>query len=267
MPGLLPQWLWISFNWYNIYVTHGVNFQCRCRENWHGQCRNQQSVFCVGTLQNSDTHECTGNTSRKHMTNKTKLPKSENHDPCKTKLNMNGKDHVQVNVIGASMVRSWGKLIAESSNWVKTWCYPNPGFTTEKNKIRLPGMISKCDYAIVILGWTNNVPRNSVGTCLTRINELVKTARALNDRAHIVISEMLIRFDNIALNSKIEISMFSSRTSVRGLTGYTQWVMTICSCQMSWGMCSIFRAQGKRNFHLIRKVSPRKSSAQNRILI
>ena len=200
------------------------------------------------------------------MTNKTKLPKSENHGPCKTKRNMNGKDHVQVNVIGASTVRSWGKLIAESSNWVKTWCYPNPGFTTEKNKIRLPGMISKCDYAIVILGWTNNVPRNSVGTCITRINKLVKTARALNDSAHIVISEILIRFDNIALNSKIEKTNFF----IPHICTRSDWLHSMSHDNMFLSDVLrdglIFRAKGKRNLHPIRKVSPRKSSAQNRIL-
>ena len=65
-------------------------------------------------------------------------------------------------------------------------------------------MIAKCDDALVILGDTNNVPRDSVGITITKINNLVKAARAQNRDAHILLSEIPIRFDNITLNEKID---------------------------------------------------------------
>ena len=65
-------------------------------------------------------------------------------------------------------------------------------------------MIAKCDDAIVILSGTNNVPQDSVGTTITKINNQVKAARAQNRDAHILLSEIPIPFDNIALNEKID---------------------------------------------------------------
>ena len=83
-------------------------------------------------------------------------------------------------------------------------CYPNPGFTAERLQQRLPRMIAKCDDAIVILCGTNNVPQDFVGTAITKINNQVKAARAQNRDAHIPLSEIPIRFHNIALNEKID---------------------------------------------------------------
>ena len=54
------------------------------------------------------------------------------------------------------------------------------------------------------MGGTNNVPRDTVGTCITKIHDLIKAARAQNENAHIIVSQIPIRFDDFALNEKIE---------------------------------------------------------------
>ena len=82
-----------------------------------------------------------------------------------------------------------------------TWC---PGSKAEGIQKRLSGIISKDDDVIVLLGGTNNVPRDDVATCIQRINALVREAQTLNKRAHVIISELPIRFDDVSLNSKVE---------------------------------------------------------------
>ena len=119
-------------------------------------------------------------------------------------LKKNVTKSVSVKVIGASMIKGQGKLVSDEKLGIRACCYPKPGYTAEKIERRLPGMISEHDDAIVLLGATNNVPRDTVATCITRLNSLVKAARAQNRRAHIVVSELPIRFDDITLNNKIE---------------------------------------------------------------
>ena len=65
-------------------------------------------------------------------------------------------------------------------------------------------MVSQSDDVVVLFGGTNNVPRDTVPECITKLNCLIDSAQNLNRRAHIPVSEIPIRFDDINLNDKIE---------------------------------------------------------------
>ena len=65
-------------------------------------------------------------------------------------------------------------------------------------------MVSGDDDIVVLLGGTNNVPRDTVAASITEINHLIEDARTLNKDAHILVSEIPIRFDNTDLNEKID---------------------------------------------------------------
>ena len=65
-------------------------------------------------------------------------------------------------------------------------------------------MVSEEDDVVVLLGGTNNVPRDPVGTCVMKMNRLIDDTLKLNQRAYVVVSEIPIRFDEISLNEKIE---------------------------------------------------------------
>ena len=116
---------------------------------------------------------------------------------------------VSVKFIGASMVRGQGRLLNDTKQGVSACCYPDPGFTAEQIRDCLPGTISKHDDIVLLLGGTNNGPRVTVATCITEINSLIEDTKTLNKRAHIIVSEIPLRFDDISLNQKIEkINMF-----------------------------------------------------------
>ena len=134
----------------------------------------------------------------------TKMPQRRKSNVSKDKRISKAKANVHVKVISPSMVRGQGNLISNRKSGIHACCYPYPGFTAEKIQKRLPGMISKCDDTVVILGGTKNVPRDTVGTCITKIHDLIEAARAQNENAHIIVSQIPIRFDDFALNEKIE---------------------------------------------------------------
>ena len=102
------------------------------------------------------------------------------------------------------MVRGQGKLLNDPKRGIQACCYPNPGYTAEQIQERLPGMILQSDDVVVLLGGTNNVPWDTVPECITKLNRLIDSAQYLNRRAHIAVSEIPIRFDDISLNYKIE---------------------------------------------------------------
>ena len=120
------------------------------------------------------------------------------------KVRSNKSNPLSVKIIGASMVRGLGKLLNDPKGGIKACCYPSPGFTAEQIGERLPGMVSEQDDVVVLLGGTNNVPRDPVGTCVMKMNRLIDDTLKLNQRAHVVVSEIPIRFDEISLNEKIE---------------------------------------------------------------
>ena len=133
------------------------------------------------------------------------LSKSKRQKSNKTQKGRQSKPKpISVKIIGASMVRGQGKLLNDPKRGIQACCYPNPGYTAEQIQERLPGMISQSDDVVVLLGGTNNVPRDTVPECITKLNRLIDSAQYLNRRAHIAVSEIPIRFDDISLNDKIE---------------------------------------------------------------
>ena len=145
---------------------------------------------------------------------------STNHDPVskpqkkcvkqktkavgKKKSNVKGVKRTKVKVISASMVLGQGVLVSDKTKGTFACCVPCPWSKAEGIQKRLSGIISKDDDVIVLLGGTNNVPHDDVTTCIQRINALVCEAQTLNKRAHVIISELPIRFDDVSLNSKVE---------------------------------------------------------------
>ena len=121
----------------------------------------------------------------------------------KTRIEKTSKP-VMIKIVGASMVRGQGKLVSDKSTGVSACCFPCPGSTAEGNKRRLSGIVSKNDDAVVVLAGTNNVPRDDVGTCIRKINEVVREIRRHNKHGHLILSELPIRFVNVSLNTKIE---------------------------------------------------------------
>ena len=87
---------------------------------------------------------------------------------------------------------------------ISACCFPCPGAKAQHIRKRLPGMVSSDDDAVVVLGGTNNVPVDDVGTCIKKIGGLVQDVHKMNRTAHIIVSEIPNRFDDIALNYKID---------------------------------------------------------------
>ena len=110
----------------------------------------------------------------------------------------------KVKIIGASMVRGQGRLVTDKRIGISACCFPCPGAKAQHIRKRLPGMVSSDDDAVVVLGGTNNVPVDDVGTCIKKIGGLVQDVHKMNRTAHIIVSEIPNRFDDIALNYKID---------------------------------------------------------------
>ena len=195
---------------------------------------------------------------------KTKMSQRRKSNVPKDKPIAKAKANVHVKVIGASMVRGQGNLISDGKSGIHACCYPNPGFTAEKIQKPLPGMISKRDDAVVILGGTNNVPRDTVGTCITKIHDLIKAARAQNENAHIIFSQIPIRFDDFALNEKSKKSMCLYDISVQNLIDYTSWTSMACFGQILEETGCTFHKQGKKISLPILNVPTRKYLVSNR---
>ena len=159
------------------------------------ECRNRFAV-----LQNSpqSSYVRTNNSTNDPAVSTTKKQKSAHRH--RTEHRKTKPKPVSVKIIGASMVRGQGRLLNDTKQGVSACCYPNPGFTAEQIRDRLPGMISKHDDIVVLLGGTNNVTRDTVATCITEINSLIEDTKILNKRAHIIVCEIPLRFDDISLN-------------------------------------------------------------------
>ena len=153
-------------------------------------------------------HACTDNDPKSHHTKSAK-PKCHTRvkQTRKTKSQRNVNDNKKrklVKIIGASMVRGQGKLVTDKTQGISACCFPCPGAKAEGIQKRLSGMVSKRDDAIVVLGGTNNVPADEVGTCIRRIGNLIKEVSEVNQTAQIIVSEIPIRFDEVSLNQNIE---------------------------------------------------------------
>ena len=109
------------------------------------------------------------------------LSKSKRRKSSKTQKGRQSKPKpISVKIIGASMVRGQGKLLNDPKRGIQACCYPNPGYTAEQIQERLPGMISQSDDVVVLLGGTNNVPRDTVPECITKLNRLIDSAHTMN---------------------------------------------------------------------------------------
>ena len=97
--------------------------------------------------------------------------KSKQQKSSKTQKGCQSKPKpISVKIIGASMVRGQGKLLNDPKRGIQACCYPNPGYIAEQIQERLPGMVSQSDDVVVLLGGTNNVPRDTVPECITKLN-------------------------------------------------------------------------------------------------
>ena len=143
------------------------------------------------------------------------------------------------------MIKGQGKLVSDEKLGIRACCYPKPGYRAEKIERRLTVMVSEYDDAIVLLGATNNVPRDTVATCITRLNSLVKAARTQNRRAHIVVSELPIRFDDITLNDKIE-----------RINGFVQHMCSKSDRLHAMNHANMFRSTGPTHAKLVSLTSP-----------
>ena len=166
-----------------------INVECSNRFSVLGKC---PEINCGRT---NNHKNCAKKVSQ---VKKRKCPKDSIQ-----KVRSNKSKPLSVKIIGTSMVRGLRKLLNDPKGGIKACCYPSPGFTAEQIGERLPDMVSEQDD-VVLLGGTNNVPRDPVGTCVMKMNRPIDDALKLNQRAHMVVSEIPIRFDEISLNEKIE---------------------------------------------------------------
>ena len=101
---------------------------------------------------------------------------------------------IKVKIIGSSLVRDMGENV-NTPGGVYGCSFPFPGYKAEEITSRLPGCISESDDLVVIFGGTNNIPTDSIATCIHNISELVSEAVRIRPNKPILISEIPSRFD------------------------------------------------------------------------
>ena len=69
---------------------------------------------------------------------------------------------------------------------------------------RIKDMTSPNDDVVVVALGTNNVPTDSVGTCITKIGRVIDYTKRLNPDSRLVIPEIPHRFDRKELNASID---------------------------------------------------------------
>lgn len=127
----------------------------------------------------------------------------------KSKHKLKRKKESKVTIVGDSLVQDFGILVDDEEKGIRACCYPNPGFTAERIQGRLKHLVSAEDDVVVIVGGTNNVPRDSVGTCIQKLDSLIDSAQKLNPDSQIIIAEIPDRYDRNSDMRKIrEINSF-----------------------------------------------------------
>ncbi len=108
-----------------------------------------------------------------------------------------------VTVIGSSRVRGLGNLLNDTK--LNAVCYTNPGCKAQHITDRVPNMLCglKNDY-VILAGGANNIPDESVKSCVQNIGLLVATTLAHNERCHVILPNIPYRYDEPMLNSKID---------------------------------------------------------------
>ena len=103
------------------------------------------------------------------------------------------KPSTKVKIVGSSLVRDMGEHV--NSPKVYGSSFPFPGYKAEEIAERLPGVLSDSDDLVVIFGGTNNIPSDTVATCIYHIDGLVSKAIKLRPNKPILLSEIPARFD------------------------------------------------------------------------
>lgn len=106
------------------------------------------------------------------------------------------------------MTRDLGLLVDDEAKNIRACSYPNPGYTAEQIQTRLDKLISPKDDVTVILAGTNNVPRNSVATCINRMDDLITEAKLLTPKCDIIVCEIPNRYDVSCMNQIREINLY-----------------------------------------------------------
>ena len=127
-------------------------------------------------------------TNRKRY-GKTK-PKNRQHD-----------SRIKVSIIGSSLVRGLGPLTNRDT--IDAISYTNGGCSIQHIEPRLDSMARPDDDVIVLAAGTNNVPRESVATIITRLRRMIDNARQLRPKASLIVPEIPRRYDEPGLNGKI----------------------------------------------------------------
>ena len=148
--------------------------------------------------------------AKKVQTSRAPSKSKSNAKPPKADL-----PEIRVPIFGSSLVRDMGEHVDDRTRNIRASSYPNPGYTAEELTPILKHVTSDKDDVLVIFGGTNNIPRDSVSTCIRKIDNLISEAIRLRPNKAILMSEIAKRYDGDYMYKIEEINDYIHHTSAK----------------------------------------------------
>ena len=121
------------------------------------------------------------------------VPRPRSRRPKAAKQN---KKRPKVSTVGSSMVRE--QEIHQCARGLDAKCSAFPGRCAEEIQPHISSATDPDDDVIVLGGGTNNIPKNSVKDIINHVGNLIDHTREIRPGQHILIPQMLQRFDSPA---------------------------------------------------------------------